>query len=194
MVGGLARQAYAVPAGGALGTGATDFFCEAVGAGSNAVRRAAEDPLPVIGVLLALLAVVVFLLTRATWRPTAPLHLAHRRAWGQVLAAAARMYLKRMPLFVGIGLLFLPISVVITFLQAVFLGLRASSASTPTQRALESSFCSSCSARHSPCSPSSSFGPRLRGRSSRSTRVEISGPWVPTDSRSTTSARSSESL
>ena len=115
-------KAYAVPAGGALGTGATDFFCQAVGAGSNAVRRAAENPLPVIAVLLAFLAVVAFLLSRATWRPTAPLRLAHRRAWGQVLASAARMYLKRMPLFVGIGLLFLPISVVITFLQAAFLG------------------------------------------------------------------------
>jgi hypothetical protein len=118
-------RSLAVPAGGAFGTSATDFFCEAVAAGSNAVRRAAENPLPVIGVLLALLAAVVLLLLRATWRPTAPLRLAHRRAWGQVLAAAARMYLERMPLFVGIGLLFLPVSVVITFLQAVFL--RASS-------------------------------------------------------------------
>ena len=115
-------RSLAVPAGGALGTGATDFFCEAVAAGSNAVRRAAENPGQVIGVLLAVLAVVVFLLSRATWRPTSPLRLATRRAWGQVLASAARMYLKRVPLFVGIGLLFLPISVVITFLQAVFLG------------------------------------------------------------------------
>jgi hypothetical protein len=115
-------RSLAVPAGGALGTGATDFFCEAVAAGSNVLRRAAENPGPVIGVLLALLAIVVFLLSRATWRPTAPLRLAHRRAWGQVLASATRMYLKRMPLFVGIGLLFLPVSVIITLLQAVFLG------------------------------------------------------------------------
>jgi len=118
-------RSLAVPAGGALGTGATDFFCEAVAAGSNAVRRAAENPRPVIGVLVALLAIVVFLLSRATFRPTAPLRLAHRRAWGQILAAAARMYVKRMSLFVGIGLLFLPISVIVTSFQALFL--RASS-------------------------------------------------------------------
>ncbi len=114
-------RSLAVPAGGGLGTGATDFFCEAVAAGSNAVRRAAENPRPVIGVLVALLAIVVFLLSRATWRPTAPLRRARRRGWGQILAAAARMYVKRMSLFVGIGLLFLPISVIVTSFQALFL-------------------------------------------------------------------------
>ncbi len=111
----------AVPGGGALGTGATDFFCEAVAAGSNALRRAADDPAPTIAVLLGLLVLVAFALSRATWRPTAPFRLARRRAWGQILAAAGGTYLKRFPLFLGIGLVFLPISVILTFLQALLL-------------------------------------------------------------------------
>ncbi len=111
-------QSYAVPTGGALGTGATDFFCEAVAAGSNAIRRMAENPLLMVVALLVFLALVVLGISRATWRPTAPLRLARRRAWGQILGASARMYLKRMPLFVGIGILFLPISVLITLFQA----------------------------------------------------------------------------
>ncbi len=111
----------AVPGGGALGTGATDFFCEAVAAGSNALRRAADDPAPTVAVLLGLLALVAFALSRATWRPTAPFRLARRRAWGQILAAAGGTYLKRFPLFLGIGLVFLPISVILTFLQALLL-------------------------------------------------------------------------
>jgi len=111
-------QAYAVPAGGALGTGATDFFCEAVAAGSNAVRRMVEDPLPIVAALLVLLALVVLGISRATWRPSTPLRLARSRTWGQILAAAARMYATRLRLFVGIGLLFLPVSVVVTLLQA----------------------------------------------------------------------------
>ena len=37
-----ASRSIAVPGGGALGTGATDFFCGAVAAGSNALRRAIE--------------------------------------------------------------------------------------------------------------------------------------------------------
>ena len=39
-------RSYAVPAGGALGTGTTDFFCSAIAAGSNTLRRLVDDPLP----------------------------------------------------------------------------------------------------------------------------------------------------
>ena len=118
---GWRNESYAVPAGGALGTGATDFFCEAVAAGSNAIRRMAENPLPIVIALLVLLALLVLGISRATWSPATPLRLARRRAWGQILAAAARMYLKRIPLFVGIGVLFVPLSVLVTLFQAVFL-------------------------------------------------------------------------
>jgi hypothetical protein len=98
-------QSIAVPGGGALGTGATDFFCSAVAAGSNAVRRMADNPLPAIAALVALLVLIAVALSRATWRPAAPFRLARRRAWGQILAAAGRTYLERSPL-VGIGLVF----------------------------------------------------------------------------------------
>ena len=114
-------HAYAVPAGGALGTGATDFFCGAVAAGSNAVRRMAENPLPVVVALFVLLALIVLGISRATWGPSTPLRLARRRAWGQILTAAARMYVKRILLFVGIGVLFVPLSVVVTSFQVIFL-------------------------------------------------------------------------
>ena len=119
---GWRDRSYAVPAGGALGTGTTDFFCSVIGAGSNALRRSVDDPLPVVLALGALLALVLFGLSRATWRPTAPLSLARRRAWGQILTSAARMYARRPGLFLGIGLVLLPISVVVTFLQAVVIG------------------------------------------------------------------------
>src|SRR4029078_3001645 len=65
--------------------------------------------------------VVVILISRATWRPTAPLRLAHRRSWGQILSASARMYGRRIPLFVGIGLVVIPISLLISLLQALVL-------------------------------------------------------------------------
>ena len=35
---------------------------------------------------------LIYAFSRTTWRPTATLRLAHRRAWGQILAAASRMY------------------------------------------------------------------------------------------------------
>jgi hypothetical protein len=72
-------------------------------------------------VLAGLALLVVILIARATWRPTAPLRLAHRRSWGQILSASARMYGRRIPLFVGIGLVVIPISLLISLLQALVL-------------------------------------------------------------------------
>jgi hypothetical protein len=115
-------RSYAVPAGGALGTGATDFFCDAVEGGSEALRRLLDEPLPFLLALGALLLLVLYAFSRATWRPTAPFRLAHRRAWGQILSAAARMYVARLPLFVGIGLLLIPVTLLVALLQAIVLG------------------------------------------------------------------------
>jgi hypothetical protein len=114
---GWRSRSLAVPGGGALGTGATDFFCGAVATGSNALRRAVDEPLMLV-VLLALLALVAFLLSRTSWRPAAPLRLARRRAWGQVLSASALMYVRWFGLFLGLGLIALPVSIVVTLLQA----------------------------------------------------------------------------
>ncbi|MGZ4440982.1 MAG: hypothetical protein ACXVZN_11540 [Gaiellaceae bacterium] len=108
----------AVPGGGAVGTGATDFFCTAVAKGSNAIRRSVDNPLPAILTLLALVVLIAFALTRTTWRPAAPFRLARRRAWGQILSASLSMYWRRLWLFLGIGVLVLPISVIVTLLQA----------------------------------------------------------------------------
>ncbi len=115
-------RSYAVPTGGALGTRATDFFCGTIQRGSVLLWHLVDNPFPTIVGFLAALAVVVVLLSRATWRPAAPLRLARRRTWGQVITSAGRMYVTRWRLFLGIGVLFLPISLLITLLQAGVLG------------------------------------------------------------------------
>ena len=119
---GWRDQSYAVPAGGALGTGATDFFCDAIAGGSKALQRALDNPPVVLGVLAVLLLLVVLLVSRATWTPSTPLRLARRRAWGQILATSLRMYWRRPGLFLGIGLVMLPISIVVAVLQALITG------------------------------------------------------------------------
>jgi hypothetical protein len=116
---GWRSRSLAVPGGGALGTGATDFFCDAVAAGSNALRRAVEEPQRMLLILIGLGLLVGFLLTRTSWTPAAPLRLARRRAWGQVLTATARMYFGRLLLFLGIGVFAIPIAVGVTLLQAL---------------------------------------------------------------------------
>jgi hypothetical protein len=118
---GWRARSYTVPAASAFGPGATGFFCGAIGHGSLALVRLLHHPLG-FGLLLAgLVAIILFALSRATWRPAAPLRLACRRTWGQILTAAARMYVARPGLFIAIGLALLPISLVITLLQVLVL-------------------------------------------------------------------------
>ena len=85
-------RAYTVPGGSVFGSSATGFFCGAVEHGSRSLVRLVHHPVEFTLVLAGLVLLALFLLSRTTWRPAAPLRLAHRRAWGQILAASARMY------------------------------------------------------------------------------------------------------
>jgi hypothetical protein len=118
---GWRDRSYGVPAGGVFGTGATDFFCSAVEAGSVGLISLLRNPAFVLGALALLLALVVYAGAKATWTPVAPLRVARRRSWGQILSAAARMYVTRAPLFLGIGLVLIPIVVLITLIQGLLL-------------------------------------------------------------------------
>ena len=111
-----------MPGGGALRTAATDFFCGAVAAGSNGLRRSLEHPLPALAALAVLLG--------ADRLRVDPHDLAARRRRSASRAAAPgarrspprrRMYAERLWLFLGIGVLALPVSVVVTLLQSGFL-------------------------------------------------------------------------
>jgi len=115
-------RSYAVPAGGLFGTQATDFFCVAVEQGSRGLVQLLRSPLAVLIFLAALLALAIFVITRTTWSPVAPLRVARRRSSGQILRASARMYVRRAPLFLGLGILFIPLGMVISLVQAAVLG------------------------------------------------------------------------
>ena len=111
------ERSYAVPTGGLFGTGATDLFCSGVERGSRALILFLQDPALVALVLAAIAALVAFVTIRATWTPVAPLRLGRRRSWGQILSASGSMYVRHARVFLGIGLLLIPIVLVITFLQ-----------------------------------------------------------------------------
>lgn len=119
---GWRERSFTVPAGGAFGRQATDFFCSAIAVGSRSLVRLVDHPLELGLVLAGIVALVVYGLARATWRPAAPLRLARRRAWGQILAASTRMYVGRFRLFFGIGLVFIPLSLLVALLQSTILG------------------------------------------------------------------------
>jgi hypothetical protein len=114
---GWRDRSYAVPTGGVFGTSATDLFCSGVAAGSAALVRLVRDPLPMLLFLIGVIALVAFVVIRATWTPTAPLRLGARRSSGQILSASARMYVERPRVFLGIGLVLIPVGVAIALLQ-----------------------------------------------------------------------------
>jgi hypothetical protein len=114
-------RTYTVPGSTIFGHSATEFFCGAVAHGSTALVRLVDHPVGFGLAVAALALIVLILVARATWRPAAPLRLAHRRAWGQILAASARMYVGRITLFLGIGLLFVPVSLLVALLQVLVL-------------------------------------------------------------------------
>ena len=119
---GWRDESYAVPAAGLFGTSSTDFFCSAVARGSRALVQLLRSPGATLLVLAAIVALLVFAIVKATWTPVAPLRVARRRSWGQVLSASARMYLKRPVLMLGLGLLLIPISLLITLVQWALVG------------------------------------------------------------------------
>jgi hypothetical protein len=115
---GWRDRSLAVPTSGLFGTEATDFFCGAVERGSSALVRLLRNPVPMLILLGTLLGLVIFAIVRATWLPAAPLRVPRRRTWGQILSAAARMYVRRFPLFLGIGVLLIPVGFAAALLQA----------------------------------------------------------------------------
>jgi hypothetical protein len=120
---GWRDRSYAVPTGGLLGTGATDLFCTGVERGSAALIRLLRSPAATLLVLGLLAALLIFAVVKATWAPVAPFHIARRRAWGQILSASARMYVGHLRLFLGLGILLIPVVVAITALQWLLLRL-----------------------------------------------------------------------
>ena len=113
---------YAVPVGGLFGTSATDFFCSTVSGGSEVVRKLADDPARLLLILALIALFATWLLRRTTWTPVTPLRIARRREGGQLIRAAGRMYRSRWRLFIGIGFLTVPASLVVALLQSLILG------------------------------------------------------------------------
>jgi hypothetical protein len=75
------------------------------------------NPSPVYIALAVLLVVILWLTSRTTWGPSAPLRLERRRSWGAIVNAARRMYFGHLRLFLGIGVLFFPLGALITGIQ-----------------------------------------------------------------------------
>ena len=108
---------FSVPASGGIGTSATDLFCGSVAAGSEVLRQVKSHPALSIVIIGGLAVLLVWGLSRTRWDPTSPLPVPGARRWGQMITAAWHMFWRHPRVFLGIGLLFVPIGIVIALLQ-----------------------------------------------------------------------------
>ncbi|MEU8224152.1 hypothetical protein [Kribbella sp. NPDC048915] len=105
-----------VPGGALLGPSSTGAFCSVVATGSNLVRETL-DRTWLLGLLLAALVVAVWLAgSRTKWSDADPLPARRRRAWGQSVVSAIRLFRLRPLLFGAFALAFTVLSLVIVIL------------------------------------------------------------------------------
>ena len=101
---GLRSASPKLPAGSLLGPAATSAFCGTVAAMSNLVNLEARSRFGLF-VLLAILAVLIAIpVLITTWRPADPLPMRQRRAFGQLLRAARKLYGRQWRVFILIAL------------------------------------------------------------------------------------------
>src|SRR5262249_61800292 len=89
---GWRARSYTVPGGSAFGPAAKGFFCAAIGRGSTAVVRLVDHPVGFSLLVAGLVLLIVVLLSRGTWRSSAPLRLPRRPTWGPISAGSAATF------------------------------------------------------------------------------------------------------
>ena len=92
---GWSDRSYAVPTGGALRHELDRLLLLGGRQGLEGAHPAPRQSASVVIVLATVLGLVIFAAVRATWTPVAPTRIARRRAWGQIVSASARMYVRR---------------------------------------------------------------------------------------------------
>lgn len=112
-----------VPLTKTMGTSATSFFCGAVAGGSRLYLRFLRTPWFVLGMLAAIGLLAVWLSRRTRWRPAPALPVDRVRSGGEILNAARAIYRSYLPLFLGIGLIFVPVSALAAIVQQAFFSL-----------------------------------------------------------------------
>jgi hypothetical protein len=112
-----------VPLTKTLGTSATSFFCGAVAGGSSVYLRFLRTPWFVLGVLAAITLFGVWLSRRTRWKPAPPLPIDQARPGGEIFNAAKALYRRHFWLFLGIGIIFVPLSALAAIVQQAFFSL-----------------------------------------------------------------------
>lgn len=116
---GLRTESLIVPGGRVLGLSVTSFFCGAVDHASKAIIWGLVHPAPFFLLVGLVVVAGVGTASRTRWRPPDPRPIRHSRGGGQILRAARRLYGGSPWTFIGIGAIFIPVSLVTGAIQWV---------------------------------------------------------------------------
>jgi hypothetical protein len=111
------KSSTEVPLQSTFGPSTTDFFCGAVAAGSKLYLRFLRTPWAVLSIFALVFLFGVWLSRRTAWSPHEPFPIDERRSGGQIYRAAFKLYRRYRLLFLGIGVIFLPLAGVAMLLQ-----------------------------------------------------------------------------
>ena len=119
-----------VPASTSVAPTATGFFCTAVAKGSEVYIRFLRNPFFVLGILAAIAMLGVWLSRRTNWSPALPAPIRQRRDVGEIYRSGLRVYRSRRALFIGIGLMAIPLGALAAITQKLLFGVTGLSALT----------------------------------------------------------------
>ncbi|MBW8059299.1 MAG: hypothetical protein FVQ78_03005 [Solirubrobacterales bacterium] len=106
---GVRSTSPRLPAGSVLGPTVTNAFCGAVAEVTSFLNRAQKTPWMLPAAIVAILLALALLVFGTSWGPVDLDRLRRRRAFGQLLHAAGRLYLRHWRTFAAIGLTAIPV-------------------------------------------------------------------------------------
>jgi hypothetical protein len=114
---GLRNSSVVIPSGDRQGTSVINTFCRVVEVGSSILVIGIRSP--VVALLLLLFAIVVsaVLAGRTRWRPIVTTPVRTRRAIGQIIVSALRVWREHTLAMVWIGLVYVPVALLTSFIQ-----------------------------------------------------------------------------
>ena len=119
-----------VPASSSVAPTATGFFCSTVAKGSEIYIRFLRSPVLVLAILAAIVTARRLALAPHELVPCPPTPIRQRRDAGEIYRAGFRVYRSRLPLFLGIGLMAIPLGALATIAQKLLFGVTGLTALT----------------------------------------------------------------
>ena len=116
----LRTSSPAVPSGETLGEPVTGFFCGAVSSASSLLNDTSSSPLTALLVFATIAAALAIPAFRTQWRPVVSKPLRERRAGGQIVDCAARVYAEHVRVLAPVGLVAVPLGGLAVAAQLAF--------------------------------------------------------------------------